>query len=500
VICYDLAGDSTKSQLIMGSKQKRNRFIQKASVLLLLLTWLNPGTASGASPVYPSRFSPSAPILEAHPVYLPFIMAVYPVVSWTFGVETFALGNGNNLDKIQDLHAAWVRSTLFDWNQIEPVRTDPPTYAWDKVNATGLELAAEHGFKVIAIVKNTPSWAQKFPGVICGPIHPNYLDAFVQFVRAIVTRYSKSPYNVKYWEFGNEPDVDPILVPHDSIFGCWGDEQEAYYGGGYYAEMLKKVYPAVKAIDPQSQVLNGGLLLNCDPTHPLPTYACLPSKFFEGILRNGGGQYLDIVSYHGYPNYTDGLIMDERSPKWSARGGYVVGKAQFLREVMAAYGISKPLFLTEGSLVCPGNETECLPPDDSFYEAQADFVVWMYVRAYAAGIISGIWFSFEELGWGYTGLVDGGVLKPAYLSYHFMNQEIGNTVYRREVKDYPGLLGFEFYTIGKFIWVLWSPDQSNKVIDLPGKVIQVFDKYGNILTPQAGKLTVNSPVYVEIAP
>ena len=30
-------------------------------------------------------------------------------------------------------------------------------------------------------------------------------------------------FDVHYWELGNEPDVDPILVNSSSGFGCWGD-------------------------------------------------------------------------------------------------------------------------------------------------------------------------------------------------------------------------------------------------------------------------------------
>ena len=36
-----------------------------------------------------------------------------------------------------------------------------------------------------------------------------------------------------------------------------------YYGGGYYGEMLKAVYPQIKAVNLQSQV-HGWILLDCD--------------------------------------------------------------------------------------------------------------------------------------------------------------------------------------------------------------------------------------------
>jgi hypothetical protein len=80
----------------------------------------------------------------------------------------------------------------------------------------------------------------------------------------LVARYSVPPYNVKYWELWNEPDVDPALaglIGGDIPFGCWGDSTDPYYGGGYYAEMLKAVYPRIKAADPQAQVARGRIAL-----------------------------------------------------------------------------------------------------------------------------------------------------------------------------------------------------------------------------------------------
>ena len=85
----------------------------------------------------------------------------------------------------------------------------------------------------------TPAWAQKYPGVACGPISEDALDDFAEFMAALVSRYSQPPYNVRYWEIGNEPDIDRTLVDSQSIYGCWGEKDDPYYGGKYYGEMLK---------------------------------------------------------------------------------------------------------------------------------------------------------------------------------------------------------------------------------------------------------------------
>ncbi len=88
-----------------------------------------------------------------------------------------------------------------------------------------------------------------------------------------------------------------------SVFGCWGNPNDPYYGGGYYAELLKRAYPAAKAANPQAIVMNGGLLLDCDPRYPPPGKDCLPAQFLEGMLRNQGAAYFDILAFHGYPYY-----------------------------------------------------------------------------------------------------------------------------------------------------------------------------------------------------
>ena len=89
----------------------------------------------------------------------------------------------------------------------------------------------------------------------CGPIKPDALNAFGDFLFEAVSRYSLPPYNVTYWELGNEPDVDWNVANSAMPFGCWGDASDPYFGGGYYAEMLKVAYPQIKAANPEARVL-----------------------------------------------------------------------------------------------------------------------------------------------------------------------------------------------------------------------------------------------------
>ena len=156
--------------------------------------------------------------------YLPVVLnnSFSPSIPQNFGVEI----DWNDLDlikKADEANAYWLRRALFNWDQIEPIRTEPPTYHWEVVNESVIREASARGIQIIATVKYTPSWAQKYPGVSCGPVAQNSMDEFAQFMQALVTRYGVPPYNIKHWEMGNEPDVDRNTVPNNNFYGCWCD-------------------------------------------------------------------------------------------------------------------------------------------------------------------------------------------------------------------------------------------------------------------------------------
>jgi len=170
---------------------------------------------------------------------------------------------------------------------------------------------------------------------------------------------------------------------------------------------------------------------------------------------------------------------------------------------MANYGVDKPLMHTEGSLLCSENNPDgCDPPSDAFFEAQADYVVWLYVRNWAEGLIGTIWYPWEGPGWRYSGMLGkGNVPKESYHALKFLSQELSGATYKKLIVRYPALKGYEFVTTGKRVWVLWAADEQPHTIDLPAEMQKVYDKYGQDITPGASNsLQVDSPVYVELTP
>lgn len=470
---------------------------------LVFATFMDTAQVSGANSAGFSAPSASLPfgMTQDTPtemrLYLPVIYQQYPHPT-IFGVET-TTAKPFDVDAMSQAGAYWVRYPAFSWAKIEPVRTAVPTYQWDTVNEEGLRQIGNKDLKIVATVKHTPSWAQKIPGATCGPVAQESLDEFAEFMHNLVKRYSVFPYNIKYWEIGNEVDVDPALVLPDSIFGCWGDQADTYYGGGYYAQMLKSIYPAIKAADPQAQVLLGGLIVICDPEHATAGEDCKPAKFLEGILAGGGGPYFDVVSFHAFAFYQYGHVF-ENLPTWGPRGGIVMGKINYIRDVMAKYGYDKPLILTEASLLCHESEPACNLVSDAFKEAQANYVAMLYTRTWDANLLGTIWFNLRG-SWRSSSLYSSTAPKPAYFAYQFMTSELrGARLIRSLNQVYPGVAGFEFAVENKKIWVLWASDYTDHLIDLPANTTQVYDKYGSSLSRMAGQVVVNGTVYIELTP
>lgn len=464
-------------------------------------TGLNPSGTANNQPL-----QPEVPLAE-NTVYLPLINKA-KITPSLIGAEIHYSGlYPEMINKAKDANIKWARISAIKWIDIEPVRTNPPSYNWSAVNENHLIGVTNAGIKIMAIVRWAPQWAQKYPPYACGAIREDALDAFAQFMTEAVKRYSKLPYDIHYWEIGNEPDSPPLPGDPQGWFGCWGDMNDPlYFGGGYYAKMLEKVYPAIKAADPTAKVVIGGLLLDCDPTNPPPGKDCRSSNFLEGIFVNNGkyngANYFDIVNYHALPGYDGTLLVDENFPAWAARGGLSLGKADFLREVMAKYGVSKPIFHSEGSLICPETNSVCQPtPGADFFEAQADYVVWLYVRDWADGIAMTSWYEFEGEGWRYDSLLDGnGQPKPSYNALKFLTNELSGASFQKQIFDYAPLRTYQFASLSKIIWVMWSPDGNTYPFSLPPGAMKVLDKYGNQVSVASNQIMIKSPVYIEIQP
>lgn len=446
----------------------------------------------------------SAQVSDTRLLYFPTILGRYPIIT-TFGVTTHPLTSSAGLDQIAQAGSTWTRNNGLLWPDVEPVEGD---LQWENAAFLDQQLvdASAAGLEVILIVSGTPEWAQaeETLGYSCGPIHSSKLEDFASFMSQVVSRYSKPPYNVSYYEIWNEPDVEPAEVPSpDSGYGCWGVQDDEYYGGGYYGEMLKVVYPAVKAASSSAKVLVGGLLLICDPRIP---GACTSShpRFLEGILhRNGnndGGNYFDGVSFHAYDYYYH-QINQYGNPywdtAWNTSGPGVTAKANFIQETLAAYNITgKFLMNTEGAILCDGCEN-----DAEFETTKVNFLVQFYTAAIAEGLRANLWYS--ALGWRNSGLLDKNLNpRPAYHAYKFAREILSDAsgvepIGEMNIINGTGVVGYKFQRSNSRVWVLWSLDGKDHTITLiPGTPIAIYDPLGYPQRPSQEITIGPEPRYV----
>jgi hypothetical protein len=402
-----------------------------------------------------------------------------------FGVQmNGAIDESHGLSQAVDGGVYWVRFDAFDWDRIEPVLTVPPTFHWENVDEASLLRASQKGLQIIAVVKYTPDWAQKYPGSACGPIKSTAFAAFAEFLTAAVNRYKDPPFNLKYWELGNEIDA-----PGDgrSVFGCWGDGSYPYFGGEYYAQMLKAAYPAIKAADPQAQVLLGGLLL--DNPNEVP-YTM--TQFFEGVLWGGGGPFFDLVNFHSY-GYFLGTTGKMYNPNWPGSTTSLPEKVAFLKTVLNRYGLgTKPLINTEAALYCDVDTDPC-------FETQAVFTAKAYAEGIALGL-QGLAYYALKSEHRLTGLLrPDNTPRPSYLAFKTAAAFLTQAQYRSPANGYlSGISGYSYWQhLGKPIDVIWSLDGTPRSIPLPSGAA-AFDRYGTPIPLSADKITVDyGPVYIQ---
>jgi hypothetical protein len=448
----------------------------------------------------PAQADPAPSQSGPQRLYLPLITSARASTNLAdlgvFGVEI----NRNNVagvaGPLNDLRPSWVRYNGILWSAVEPT---PGARNWRAVEAQLNEIAAiaATGAAPLVIVRSTPAWAQARTNTSCGPIRPDALPTFAAFVRDLTNKLSGHPYYVQYIEFGNEPDIDPALVPNNSAFGCWGDSSDlAGYGGAAYAAMLQAAYPAVKAVNPRAQVVFGGLLLDCDPTRDS---TCVAGRFLEGVLAVGGGNAFDILAYHTYVYWSDQRIdTDLTDPKWAQRGGALLGKVQLLRETLARYGYSKPIMMNEGGLLCLQSSPQCAP--NGFYADQANYAVRLFSRSIANDLAASVWYTLNGPGWQEGGLVDeNGQPRPAFQAMRFLRERLANARYLGNLSS-GSLEGYAFRTPDREYRIYWTNDATPVPLSLPaGRLLNIYNPTGSPLA-FPGDITAGFiPIIVELA-
>lgn len=450
------------------------------------------------TPTPTSTAAPAPPVGTPSPNLSPSVLGIelYDLV----GESTMAAQAG----------ATWVRKNALVWSDVETIEGQRNWAGQAHLEAELIE-ASRQGLIVILVIRHTPLWARKYANSVCGPIKSDKFDAFARFARDAVLRYSKPPYNVKYWELYNEPDAG--VNESNVVYGCWGDYTLPQFGGRYYADMLKRAYPQMKAADAQIRVMIGGLLMPCNPDIPglePPHWDCRLTTFFDGILAGGGGPYFDGVSFHTYDSYwgmdpyfgTEPGYYGQQGweSAYNTTGPLVIAKTRYLRDRMNRYGVTgKFLMDTENAVLC---WSACAEDDQRYDLTKAYYVVQSTAAAMAEGLSAIIWYSLQ--GWAGSGMVSANLTpKAAYTAFQVTRQKLSNVTYLAPVSpiDLRGasdIMGYKFRrSDGGQVWVLWSLDGDPHTITLPAVPTAITGPLGE-QSPAAQRFTLTiKPVFVE---
>lgn len=375
-----------------------------------------------------------------HRVFLPNVATSAPV--GLFGFELSAARGPEWVEHADALDPAWLRLNGLAWSDVEPA--PDAGLSWDAPAVKALEgqlaRAAALQLPVILVLHGSPAWAVAPHTANCAPINSEHYGRFARFAAAAVARYSAPPFNVRYFEIGNEPDA--YIFGVDSPYGCWGRRDEPLYGGEAYGRLLMVAYPAIKAANPEAQVLNGGLLL--DAAYNPVTGSGQSGRFLEGMLEAGAGRSFDILAFHSYSYYNgtpDGTL---GAQDW---------KPAYLRGVLARYGLQKPLFNTESALLCPAATATCA-------EAQAYTIPRLYMRALRDGLVGQIWYLYDSDGFHNTALVEPTnpeQVRPAYRAFAQVGKALAGLSYGGPIAGLPPEAeGHSFVAGSRATYLLWS--------------------------------------------
>ncbi len=222
-----------------------------------------------------------------------------PVNSSPYGICAHVSRHGDHqlaqeeFRRMREAGIGWAR-TDFDWTTVQRQQNGP----WDfTLFDETIRLAEEGGITILPILAYDVAWAR--------PAY-KHLDLWREYVRKTVSRYKD---RLRCWEVWNEPDLEQF----------WTEKPDP----ANYTILLKAAYEEIKAIDPQLQVLMGGL-------------SGIPFEFIEGIYKAGGQAYFDIMNVHPY-----------RYPQ-TPEAAPLKDDLQKLRQLMTQYGdADKPVWITE---------------------------------------------------------------------------------------------------------------------------------------------------------
>lgn len=216
----------------------------------------------------------------------PTLKPSFNAASDQFGVAMGLAGNDPYVveatQKAAQAGIGWIRIQC-DWRNIE---TSDNVWDWSQCDSA-VNQATKVGLKPLVLLWLDSTWCRMAPKdnpqAKAKPVCTD--EQFTDYITQVVNRYKG---RVSHYEIGNEPD----------LMSEWRD------GPSQYAKTLHLAYTAIKKVDPNTKVLNGGLAAcsgqNCS------------KEFAPAIVKDPNYpalQNLDIVNYHTYAKKSDMALL-----------------------------------------------------------------------------------------------------------------------------------------------------------------------------------------------
>lgn len=261
------------------------------------------------------------------------------------------------LQMVREMGASWIVE-FFPWAYYQ---AEDGSVAWEHPDLV-VGHAQANGLKVIARIGYTPDWARP-PDTPLTYLDSEAYEDFAAFAAAFAERYEGV---VDYLIVGNEPNLSFE----------WGYRATTPVD---YVELLRVVYPAVKAANPDIVVLAGALAPTLEPDGS--PWATNDLVYLRGMYKAGAAGTFDGLAVHAY-----GLTF----PAKAEPGEDILNfrRIELVREIMVEYGDeATPVYVTEAGwndhprwsmAVRPGQRIE-YTLDALDYAAQN----WPYVKALA---------------------------------------------------------------------------------------------------------------------
>ena len=219
----------------------------------------------------------------------------------------------------QALGVGVIRQTL-DWASIEG---SPGNYDFSTFDNFVVQ-AAQHNIRVLPIIFDPPPFDSSRPKKHAkhGTYFPKSNTDMANFAAAAASRYGPSGY---FWRL--HPDI-PFLPM--TAYQIWNEPNLAAYSppkpsASKYVAMLKAVGPAIKAVDPEAEIVTAGL-----PDSRLSKPNVF--KFIQQMYRAGAKGSFDTLGINPYAPSASSLI----------------GKLRRIRSIMASFGdASASIWVTE---------------------------------------------------------------------------------------------------------------------------------------------------------